>query len=309
MAITSVVLFLGTFLILFITTNLCASCGSSQLWRYSVLACVPTCLLALLPLLTEKKSTCYKLPESGTLSLILVGVACLTLSLWFGPTYIFESWAQTYSIVYFSWVAFPFTSGMIPLISVTLGLVSFNVTVAFREPLKSPKHWSFLGCWTRAIRNFLVFLGVVMLIHDYLTGYVASMLPASVPKEMLVFTLLMMSLMLVPLFSLYSEAAKHHRLANIILGGGVAFSVIELIPHLSDLFGWMIPGHPFVVIPVFSLFLVCIACAIGEGGVFVSHPLYVSRQGIMKYVVALAISITLVYITWTSSHAAITVLI
>jgi hypothetical protein len=306
LAVASVLTFWGVFIFLFATTNLCSSCASSQVWRYSVLACIPTYLLALLPLFGQR-ATRGSFPVFGILTLVLVGAGSLTVGLWFGLTYIFESWAQTYNIVYFSWIAFPFTSGMIPLISVTLGLVSFNVTVAFREPLKSPKHWSFRGCWTRVIRNFLLFLGLVLLIHSY-SAQLLSYLP-TLTEDMVVFTILMTALMLVPLFSLYSEVERRHRLVKIILGGGVALSVIELIPHLGELIGLMIPGHPFTVIPVFSLFLVCIACAAGEIGVFMSHPLYIPRHGLVKYVVTIAVAIVLLYITWTSTHAAITVLI
>jgi hypothetical protein len=52
---------------------------------------------------------------------------------------------------------------------------------------------------------------------------------------MVVFTILMTALMLVPLFSLYSEVERRHRLVKIILGGGVALSAVELIPHLREL--------------------------------------------------------------------------
>jgi hypothetical protein len=162
----------------------------------------------------------------------------------------------------------------------------------------------------RVIRNFLVFLGVVILILSYSAQFSQLLSYPSTAKDMVAFTILMIALMLVPLFSLYSEVEKRNRWVKIILGGGgVALSVIELIPQLRELVGLMIPEHPFTVIPVFSLFLVCIGCAAGEIGVFISHPFYVSRCGLVKYVVAIAVAIVLAYVTWTSTHAAITVLI
>lgn len=305
-AIAAVLFFLAVLIFLFYARNMCSFCASSELWRYSVVASIPTCLLAILPLVGER-TTHSNFPLFGILTLVLAGADSMILGVWLGPLYIFERWAVTYNIVYSSWIAFPFVSGMIPLISVTIGLVSFNLTVAFREPLKSPKHWTFQGCWIRVIRNFLSFLGLVLLMQSYLAQSL-SYLPVAA-KDMAIFTILMTSLMLVPFFSLYSEIERRHWLVRAILGGGIAISLIELIPHLGELIGMLKPEHPFTLIPVLSLFLVCIGCAAGEIGVFVSHPLRMSRRSVMKYAIVVIVAIILTYVTWVSTHTAITVLI
>jgi len=293
-AAISILFFLGAFAWLILSTNYCSSCGASGLWRYSVLACVPTCLLALLPVV-GRKWVLDRVPVSGILSLAAIEVVALCLVLGVAPPFIFERFAESYDIVYFQSIPFPFASGMIVLLSVTLGLVSFNVAVAVPEPLKYVENWSLKGCCSRVVRNFLMFLGLVVLIH----GYVAS------SNSLAVFSTMMMSMMLVPLFSLYSWTAKRHRLVRILVGGGTVLSVIEIIPHLTDFIGLMIPSHPFIVIPVLSLFLVCISCTIGEVGVFIPHPVDLSRAGIVGYAAVSAVVLLFLYMTWTFTHAAI----
>jgi len=293
-AAISILFFLGAFAWLILSTNYCSSCGASGLWRYSVLASVPTCLLALLPVVGRKWIP-DRVPVSGILSLAAIEVVASCLVLGVAPPFIFENFAQSYDIVYFQSISFPFASGMIILLSVTLGLVSFNVAVAVPEPLKSTENWSLKGCCSRVVRNFLMFLGLMMLIH----GYVAS------SNGLAAFSIMIMSMMMVPLFSLYSWTAKRHRFVRILVGGGTALSVIEIIPHLTDFIGLMIPSHPFTVIPVFSLFLVCISCTIGEVGVFIPHPVGLSRGGLGRYATVSAVVLLFLYVTWTFTHAAI----
>jgi hypothetical protein len=201
------------------------------------------------------------------------------------------------SQINFQSMRFSFASIMIILLTITLGLVSFNIAVAVREPLKLEKIWTLKSCWARVARDFVMFFGIVLLIHSYV--------PSS--NSTAVFSILMMSMMLIPLFSFYSWMEKRRRILRILFGGGVFLSVVEMVPHLGDVVGIMTPTHPFSVIPVFSLFLVSISCTVGELGVFVSHPVKLSQKGAIAYMLVAAMLVTLAYITWTLTHAAIAV--
>lgn len=306
LTLATVLTFWCAFVFFFVTTNMCSSCASSQVWRFSVFACAPTCLLAVLPFLGRRTAP-NSLPNLlGVFSLLVAGMMSLVIGLLL-PIYIFEIWAETYSIVYFSLISFPFTTGMILLISVTLSLVSFNLAVAFREPLKAPQYWSVRACWKRVIRNLVVFPGFVLLLRSYVarfTGYLST--PA---QGYVVFAILMLALMLIPLFTLYSELEKRHWMVKVIAGGGAILSIVEIVPNYPELINMMTPAHPFTMIPLFSLLLVCIGSVVGELGVFIYHPIRLSRGGLLKYAVCLAFGIGLVYLTWSYTHAAITVLI
>jgi hypothetical protein len=227
----SVLFFLGTFAWLVISTNLCYFCAASQLWRVSFLAGVPTYLFAFLVIVGSWPIPEIHVPTHGILSLALVAAGTLGLVLGFAPTLIFQSFAQAYDIVYFQSMRLPFASIMIVLLTITLGLVSFNIAVAVREPLKLEKIWTLKSCWARVARNFVMFFGIVVLIHSYV--------PSS--SSTAVFSIMMMSMMLIPLFSFYSWIEKRRRLVSILLGGGVFLSVVEIIPHLTDVLGIMIP--------------------------------------------------------------------
>jgi hypothetical protein len=119
----------------------------------------------------------------------------------------------------------------------------------------------------------------------------------------------MLALMLIPLFTLYSELEKRHWVVKAIAGGGAILSIVEIVPNYPELINMMTPAHPFTMIPIFSLLLVCIGSVAGELGVFINHPIRLSTGGLLKYAVCLAFGIGLVYLTWSYTHAAITVLI
>ena len=234
----------------------------------------------------------------GMLSLLAFFAVVVFLSDAISPQYVLEQFAQAWDIVYLNLPPLPFSSLMISLMSASLGLVSFNLTIAWRpRGAKSMSCPSLTDCWRPVLRNLACFLWLVLLLHRVLGS----------ANQFSVFAVLMMSLMLVPFFSTYASFEKHYKVVRILVGGAAGASLLQILLNFEDFLSAFSPTHPFIVVPLFSFIAVCCSCAIGE--ICAINADLRSLRGIeTRTVMCLAILVgAAASLTWFCSHAAYSV--
>jgi len=188
----SILFYYAVFIWLLSSTSLCEFCAASQLWKYAVLASSPTWLIFLYfisysSILESKRPA----PFRSYAAVLLALVALVIVSIFLAPYFTFYAFAQTYDMVYLGQMRFPFSAGMIVLLSATLGLQSFNLALAWRPRDWVPnRSYSAAACWRLAGVNFSLIGWLVLLIQRF-----------ALSNQFTAFSILLISTTIIPIFS------------------------------------------------------------------------------------------------------------
>jgi len=294
----SILFYYAVFIWLFSSTNLCASCPASQLWKYAVTASSPTWLIFLYFCLHSRAPASKSgAPFRSCVSVLLALVAVVVVSMFLAPYFTFYAFAQTYDIVYLDQIRFPFSSGMIVLLSATLGLLSFNLGLPWRsKDFVANSHVSMVACWRPVEVNFSLIAWLVLLIQRF-----------AISNQFMAFSILLISTTIIPIFSqfypLFQKVPRRVMQALRLLG---LSSLATILGFLDFLAGFPL-SHPFLVVALFSSVAVCLSSPLGK--VWSRYPDFTScpQTGRWRYALMASLVVLGVLLTWFYSHAAISV--
>jgi hypothetical protein len=294
----SILFYYAVFIWLLSSTSLCEFCAASQLWKYAVVASSPTWLIFLCffpysNTLALKRAT----PFRSYAAILLALVAFVVVSIFLAPYFTFYAFAQAYEIVYLNQMPFPFSAGMIVLLSATLGLQSFNLGLAWRpKDLVADSSYSVAACWRSAGVNFSLIGWLVLLIQYF-----------ALSNQFMAFSILLMSTTIIPVFSQFYPSFQKlpSRFMQVLhlLGLG---SLATIFGFLGFLTGFPL-SHPFLVVALFSSVAVCLSSPLGRALSRYTEVTSWSQIGRWRYALAVLLVVLGVFLTWFYSHAAISV--
>jgi hypothetical protein len=287
----SILFFYGAIVFLLSLTNWCASCAASQLWKYSVIACLPSWLVFLL-CATWKRDPLTSRP---CISVLIGFGVVLIVTAWLAPLFTFLAFNQVYDIVYFNSISFSFASGMTILLAVTLGLMSSNLGIAF--PRGQSRDDKSPACWKPVATNFSLIGWIVVLIQHL-----------GIANQLAAFGVLLISTTSIPLFMqlqpMFERATPRVRKISQLVGLGSLATVLGGLDFATGFPLW----HPFLVVALTSSIAICLSSPLGQ-----TWSRYAGVDGILtkkrlQYVLAF-IAVVWVLISWEYSRAAIAVII
>jgi hypothetical protein len=285
--------------VLLASTNFCNACSASTVWKYGVVAGLPTWLafLYLYSIRRKKPSVPTSTLRGCTPLLFGLGLVLIT-SIWLAPLITFLAFAQIYEIVYVDPIRFPFSAAMTVLFSVTLGLMSYNLGSAWPSPVSEDED-SRATCWRMAELNFSLIAWLVVALQHLVTQ-----------NEPIAFSILVISTTTIPIFSQLQRFLRN--LPRQVMRAAPYVGIGSLATALGAL-GFLIGFplyHPFLVASLWFTIGVCISSAVGQryscrydlgGRTTISTLRWLSP--------AFTLLVLFVALTWLYSHAFVSVVI
>jgi len=295
---TSVVLYYAIFGVLMGSTKFCNSCSASTLWKYGLIASLPTWLVFLYLYSIRRNNPLVSAARMrGCTSLLLGLVLILVSSMWLVPLLTFLAFRETYDIVYFDPIRFPFSLAITVLLSITLGLMSYNLRTAWSHGAIEEKR-SQSTCWHMVGVNFSL-IGWVVQILQHL----------GLTNEPVAFGILLISTTSIPIFSqvqgfLEKLLRTHPGAMRKIqyVGLGTLATAVGILDFLTGYPLW----HPFLVVALWSTMGACISSTIGQCYSYGYDTGGRTTRSMWAWLsLAVLLLVLLVVLTWFYSHAAV----
>jgi len=164
----SVIFYYLVFAYLVFSTDFLRAVAASQLWKCMVIMSGPAWLIFLCIWMRWRTRPFGSDEHSSNISLVFVLVALLSFAAGFAPQFAYHAFGQTYSILYFDLIRFPFPSAIVALVSATSGIVSFNIGIARRQGRFTPRvSRSAVQRWCLVGQNALLSVGLVLTLNTY----------------------------------------------------------------------------------------------------------------------------------------------